>query len=205
MHTLWAQTVFTLSYLFSRVASDTDSDLLRMRALSTILVINVTPSPTRLNATSSVPIPPAQIATPISQPACRVQDNLGTIPQNLTLTDGVVSPNSLLYRIRQMVCNGTCTIPQGVPSNDVAISHTSTDFCEISVGVTNTLEAWVYSGTPPEGVEQRECWNSTQSIIERCIKNQANTGWWNGYVSASFVSGRWVITKSNDFRLTSTQ
>ena len=202
MHTLWAQTLFTLTYLCSGATSNNNSDLLKMRALSTI-IINVTPSPTILNATSSVPLPPAQIATPITQPPCRVQDDLGFIPQNLSTTDGLVSPDSLLYRIRQMVCNGTCSIPQGVPSNDVAIAHTSTDYCEISVEVTNTLEAWVYSGTPPEGVEQQECWNSTQSIIERCIKNQANTGWWNGYVSLSLLAGRWDIKKSNDFELTS--
>lgn len=147
-----------------------------MRDLTTI-VINVTPSPT---VSSSVGIPPAQLATPISEPICRVQENLGSIPQNLSTTDGQVSPNSLLYRIRQMVCNSTCSNPQGIPSNDVAISQSNTDYCEISVGVTNTLEAWVYTKFPPTGVEQQECWNSTQNIIERCVQNQANTGWWNG-------------------------
>lgn len=179
MYTFWAQTILISSYLCSGATLDTDSDLLEMRALSTI-VINVTPSPTIY---SSVAIPPVQLATPISQPVCRVQDNLGSIPQNLSTTDGQVSPNSLLYRIRQMVCNGTCSIPQGIPSDDVAISQSDTDYCDISVGVTNTLEAWAYTKFPPTGVEQQECWNSTQNIIEKCVQNQANTGWWNGCVS----------------------
>ena len=182
MHTFWAQSILISSYLCVGAALNTDSDLLKMRALSTI-VINVTPTPTIY---SSVAVPPVQLATPISDPICRVQENLGSIPQNLTTTDGQVSPNSLLYRIRQMVCNSNCSIPEGIPSSDVAISQSSTDYCDISVGVTNTLEAWVYTKFPPTGVEQQECWNSTQNIIERCVQNQANTGWWNGCVCSAF-------------------
>lgn len=153
------------------------TDLLERRAFSTVLV-SVTANPTAPAPTTSIAIPPVQIAVPISQPMCRAQANLGSVPQNLTITDGQVSPNSLLYRIRQMVCNGTCSVPQGVPPSDVAIvAHNG---CEISIGVTNTLEAWIASTFPPVGVEQQECWNSTQSIIEQCVQNQANTGWWNG-------------------------
>ena len=185
MHTFWAQSILISSYLCIGAAFNTDFDILQMRELSTI-VINVTPSAT---VSSSVAIPPVQLATPISQPVCRVQPNLGSIPQNLSTSDGQVSPNNLLYRIRQMVCNGTCSIPQGIPSTNVAISQSSTDYCSISVGVTNTLEAWVYTKFPPTGVEQQECWNSTQNIIEKCVQNQANTGWWNGCVSLSLLAG----------------
>lgn len=162
------------------VASNAHIDLLERRAFSTVL-ISVTPNPATPVPTTSIAIPPVQIAVPISQPSCRPQPDLGLVPQNLSLTDGQVSPNSLLYRVRQMVCNGTCSVPQGVPPSDVAIVAQD-GRCEISIGVTNTLEAWLASTFAPVGVEQQECWNSTQSIIDRCVRNQANTGWWNGYV-----------------------
>lgn len=175
------------------------TDLLERRAFSTILV-SVTPNPTAPAPTTSIAIPPVQIAVPISQPNCRAQANLGSVPQNLTTTDGQVSPNSLLYRIRQMVCNGTCSVPQGVPPSDVAIvAHNG---CEISIGVTNTLEAWIASTFPPVGVEQQECWNSTQSIIEQCVQNQANTGWWNGYADLEHLTVHSQTTAPNGSGLT---
>lgn len=184
MQTSLAQITLIASCLLSGITSNAYSELLERRALSTILV-HVTPNSTTSTPTSSITIPTVQIAQPESQPRCRAQANLDPIPQNLSMTDGQVSPNSLLYRIRQMVCNGTCSVPQGAPSSDVAIAESGYQrgYCEISIGVTNALEAYIYSTFPPVGVEQQECWNSTQNIIEQCVHNQANLGWWNGYVT----------------------
>lgn len=199
MHTLLALIILIASYVWSGATSDGCTDLLERRTFSTIL-FNVTPNSTVSTPTSSIAIPPVQITYPISQPVCRTQRNLGLIPQDLSMTDGQVSPNSLLYRIRQMICNGTCSVPQGVPSNDVAIAQNG--YCEISIGVTNTLEAWIYSGFPPVGVEQQECWNSTQSIIDQCVRNQANTGWWNGSVILNHLTVLLHLTAANDSGLT---
>ena len=196
MQKFLAEMMLIAYYVWSGATSDADIDSLGRRALSTFIV-NVTTTSTIPNPTSSIVIPPAQIAVPISVPHCRTQVNLGPIPQNLSMTDGPVSPNRLLYRMRQMVCNGTCSVPQGVPLSDVvAIAHNG--LCEISIGVTNTLEAWMYSTFPPVGVEQQECWNSTQSIIEQCVQNQANEGWWNGYVVLNHLAVHSHRTATND-------
>lgn len=177
--------ILIAAYIWSGTAWDSNTNVPERRALSTILV-DVTPTQTTPNPTSNIVIPPVQIAKPVSQPACRVQANLGPIPQNLSMTDGQVSPNRLLYRMRQMVCNGTCSVPQGAPSSDVVIAQNG--YCEISIGVTESLEAWVFSNFPPVGVEQQECWDSTKNIIDQCIRNQANDGWWNGYVICNHSS-----------------
>ena len=169
------QMVFMASYVWSGATLNFDTDLLERRASSAVLLNTTTDS----YPTTSIALPPVQLAKPVSQPSCRTL-KLGPIPQNLSTTDGQLSPNSLLYHIRQMVCNGSCSAPQGLPLSVVAIVKNSA--CEISVGVTNGLEGYVYSSFPPAGVEQQECWNSTQAIIEQCVHNQANTGWWNGYV-----------------------
>ena len=204
MQTLWTRLVLIASYVSLGAALNVYTDSLDKRSFSTILV-SVTPSSATSTPTSSIMLPPVQLARPISQPSCPPHGILAPIPQNLSTTDGSVSPNDLLYRIRQTVCNGSCLAPQGVPSNDVAIAQSGTDYCEISVGVTNTLEAYVYSKTPPVGAEQQECWNSTQSIIQQCVQNQASTGWWNGYVSLAHSFGCSDMTTSNDVELISKQ
>ena len=56
-----------------------------------------------------------------------------------------------------MVCNGTCSVPQGATSSKVAIVQNSE--CEISIGVTNTLEGYVYRNFPPR-------WRRAKGMLE---------------------------------------
>ena len=38
----------------------------------------------------------------------------------------------------------------------------------------------MYRGTPSEGKQWQQCWDSTQNIIEKCVANGPNAGWVNG-------------------------
>ena len=83
--------------------------------------------------------------------------------------------------MRQMICNGTCSSPQGIPPAAVAIAQDGPkNSCEISVGISPNAEAYMYRTTPPTGVEWQECWDSTMNIIQECIGTLSGKGWWNG-------------------------
>ncbi|KAI9766649.1 MAG: hypothetical protein M1839_004789, partial [Geoglossum umbratile] len=121
-----------------------------------------------------------QSAAPIASPNCG-SNHLNPIPNTLAVAGGVISPKQLLYRMRQMICNGTCSSPEGVPPAVVAIAQNDAkESCEISVGISKDAEAYMYRTTPAVDVEWQECWDSTQNIIEVCVKDTANKGWWNG-------------------------
>ena len=47
----------------------------------------------------------------------------------------------------------------------------------------------MYRGTPSTGVQWQQCWNSTQDIIETCVKNGPNKGWANGPNAYEFFEG----------------
>ncbi|GME22952.1 Glycoside hydrolase family 27 [Neofusicoccum parvum] len=141
-----------------------------------------TPSSVSPTSTSSrAIILQTQSALPIESPQCW-DDGFSALPGNLTATDGPITPVTLLYRMRQMICNSTCAAPEGVNASDVAIYSTNNgDTCEISVGITSDLEAYMIRTTPPVGSQAQQCWDSTYYIVDGCITSERKTkGWWNG-------------------------
>lgn len=127
--------------------------------------------------------PGTQPASPIADLPCR--SNVSpAIPASIPVGGKNVKLDDLLYSIRQQLCAGPCSAPAGVDSKYVAIFQKdigkATDTCEISVGVTNQVEAYFIRETKPDGVQWQECWDASAKIIDKCVQNGPNTGWWNG-------------------------
>ncbi|KAH6699776.1 hypothetical protein BKA61DRAFT_741123 [Leptodontidium sp. MPI-SDFR-AT-0119] len=97
----------------------------------------------------------------------------------LQATDGVIDPNGLLFRLRQASCTNECSVPQGIQESAVKI-YSNGNECEISVAIANNIEAWFYRATPSTGHQWQECWDATEEVINNCIKEGPNKGWWNG-------------------------
>ncbi|KAF4313370.1 hypothetical protein GTA08_BOTSDO01005 [Botryosphaeria dothidea] len=108
-------------------------------------------------------------------------DNVNTVPAKMVTQTGVVDPDTLIYRLREVVCNDKCETPAGIADDTVIIyqNDDKTD-CEISVDIDGDIEAWVYRGSPSQGSQWQQCWDSTENIIKKCINNGPNKGWWNG-------------------------
>lgn len=135
-----------------------------------------------------------QPADPIDEPGC--QDASDAIKSDLKqwttkgnairLTDGSYhSVNDILYMLREAVCGGSCAAPNAIDSKYVA-AYQNDGLCEVSVALSSTSELFVNRDTWPDGSDKdfntiwQECWDSTQNIIDKCIDNQAKSGWWNG-------------------------
>ena len=74
-----------------------------------------------------------------------------------------------------------CTTRRSIKSNTLSIGQDSgmTD-CEINVAVPSDAEAYCYRSYPAVGVQWQECWDATQCIIDQCVAQGSNEGWWNG-------------------------
>ncbi|KAK6193972.1 hypothetical protein LQW54_011901 [Pestalotiopsis sp. IQ-011] len=135
-----------------------------------------------------------QPAKPIDEPGC--QDASDAIKSDLEqwttkgngirLTDGSYhSVNDILYMLREVVCSGSCTAPSAIDSKYVA-AYQKDGLCEISVALSSSTELFVNRDTWPDGSNKdfntiwQECWDSTQNILDKCVDNQAKSGWWNG-------------------------
>lgn len=119
---------------------------------------------------------------PIASPGCN-KNKVSSIPKGFIVDDGTSDPDDLLYRIREKLCNNDCSAPRGInpSSNALSIGQNSgmTD-CEINIAVSSGAEAYCYRQYPAVGAEWQECWDSTQSIIDKCVAQGPNEGWWNG-------------------------
>ncbi|PVH79982.1 hypothetical protein DL98DRAFT_515707 [Cadophora sp. DSE1049] len=137
------------------------------------------------------PQPPTQDAVPIQDLPC--QKNVANdIPKQVSVGGKDISINDLMYGIRQQLCAGPCTAPVGVEKKYVAIFPTDgqvDDICEISVGITDQVEAYFIRETKPDGDQWQSCWDATEVIINKCIDNGPNTGWWNGNHVYQFYQG----------------
>jgi hypothetical protein len=117
--------------------------------------------------------------------------------QSLTFPDSIRTPdgkdnkvNDLLYRLRQVVCDGSCAVPEGIDSKYVAVYQSGGE-CEVSIGLSTTTEIYFYRsiwpGNEPDfNTVWQECWDSTDNIINKCVKNSAKGGWW--YVLVSYLA-----------------
>jgi hypothetical protein len=111
---------------------------------------------------------------------------------------GNITPNQLLYTLRQVICTNACNEPANLPDYVSWTTGTkTTGDCEVTVAIQGGIEAvlnldslsqnmclifeqWFYRGTPSTGDQWQQCWDSTQEIIETCVKEGPNTGWVNG-------------------------
>ncbi|KAL1600665.1 hypothetical protein SLS60_007053 [Paraconiothyrium brasiliense] len=159
------------------------------------------PSPTNTPpppVTSSAASLPTQSASLIDKPGCQdASEDVKSYLQSLQLPDSIRTPdgkdnkvNDLLYRLRQVVCDGSCAVPQGIDSKYVAVYHNGGE-CEVSIGLSTTTEIYFYRSIwPGDGPDfatvWQECWDSTDNIIKKCVKNSAKSGWW--YVLISYLA-----------------
>ncbi|KAG8528285.1 uncharacterized protein KY384_007202 [Bacidia gigantensis] len=142
------------------------------------------PSVALTSAALSTPTDPAPVQStyPIQSPGCQVASSpLAAPPVLLFLSDGSnATLDQLLYLLQEPICTGTCKIPEGIPSN-VAAATGDGNYCEIAVAISDSVEGWMFTNSPPTGVEAEECWVSTQDIIDDCVKADfSKHGWWNG-------------------------
>ncbi|KAF1985452.1 hypothetical protein K402DRAFT_109487 [Aulographum hederae CBS 113979] len=142
-----------------------------------------TPS-ARPSSSSSSSSSTAPSATPSAVDVTKIgcqKDNAPSGPEKLIAGDGEIDVNGLMYRLREVVCNNQCAVPAGISSAAVAIKTSNNgDSCEISVALEGGVEAWIYRMSPSTGDQWQQCWDSTENIINSCIQNGPNTGWWNG-------------------------
>lgn len=123
---------------------------------------------------------PSDRKHPSANPTCSA-NSASSVPQKIKATDKDISPNELMYRLRQAMCTNGCDLPEGIPSNVFGkFQDDAKNECELAVALPNDVEAWAYRGTPSTGLQWQDCWDSTANITETCIKNGPNTGWVNG-------------------------
>ncbi|KAI1085387.1 hypothetical protein F5B20DRAFT_587438 [Whalleya microplaca] len=113
------------------------------------------------------------------------QNNVQNLPKGFFMSTGSQTPNDLLYRLREKICSNECKIPDQLPSNGDKITKVwpsigANGACEISIALQNNIEAYIYRNTAASGIEQQECWDFTEDLINNCIKGQGNKGWTNG-------------------------
>lgn len=151
------------------------------------------PLPSGPEPTTSESNTPTQSASPIDQPGC--QDTDDTVKDDLhqwtsggngiRLSDKkYYGVNDILYKLREVVCDGSCAVPSGIDDKYVAVSKDG-GRCEISVALSANTEIYVNRDTWPESNDNfnniwQQCWDSTDHIINKCVKNEAKAGWWNG-------------------------
>ncbi|KAF2489166.1 SGNH hydrolase [Lophium mytilinum] len=112
--------------------------------------------------------------------------NAGDIPQGIVIPAliedaEVVSPNSLLAKLRAVLCANNCQIPDDIQPHTGAVATGAGGWCQISIGVQGGSEAYMERDRSISGDDQTQhCWDTTWAIIESCVNNGANEGWQAG-------------------------
>ncbi|KAG4433054.1 hypothetical protein IFR05_011448 [Cadophora sp. M221] len=146
-----------------------------------LALLGISSSPT---STTTSPVPEATGTLTCSG------NTVDAVPASMVETDGDVTPNQLLYTLREVLCNNQCGEPVGIPSGVAWTTGSKTPGdCEISIAVSTGIEAYMYRQTASTGVQWQQCWDSTQNIIERCVKEGPNVGWVNGPAEYQFYQG----------------
>jgi hypothetical protein len=156
-------------------------------------IASLYPSDTGMPAppvTSSATSLPVQSASPIDKPGCQdASEDVKSDLQGLNLPDSIRTPDGknnkvedLLYRLRQVVCDGSCAVPEGISTRYIAVYENGGE-CEVSIGLSTTTEIYLYRSIwPGDGPDfntlWQQCWDSTDNIIKKCVKSSAKSGWW---------------------------
>ncbi|CAJ2513529.1 Uu.00g016480.m01.CDS01 [Anthostomella pinea] len=178
--------------ILPEVPNDGDPDLPDVDTAIWASLDALTTSTTSSSTQTTVADTPTQTASPIDDPGCQdadadVQKDFSNMFSSTIRTpDGKDnSIDDLLYRLREVVCDGSCTAPDGIDSKYVGIYNNGQE-CEVAIGVTNEIEVYFYrsiwptSGASDYNTLWQECWDSTSSIITKCVNNKPKHGWWNG-------------------------
>ncbi|KAH7382503.1 hypothetical protein DE146DRAFT_704047 [Phaeosphaeria sp. MPI-PUGE-AT-0046c] len=195
------------------VSIDVDEDTLGDLSGNIPVIIPGGTTPAGITATitprsspSTTSTEPLQSANPIDFPSCAWGgiDPKDIIPETLDGTNG--SLQDLLFKLREEACSRTCsTAGPDIPGKAVSTLNDNGQ-CEIRVAITGNIEAYLYRATPARGDQQQQCWDSFEAILNKCVNNGPNKGWWNGnHVSQFYEAGVRPLndgTAKNNFKLT---
>lgn len=121
---------------------------------------------------------PSTPTTPIDSPTCW-NNNVPKVSPVLRIEAGHASPDDILFRMREVLCNDKCENPAGIDSKFVSLKPGPTS-CEMYIAMSATVEAYFVRTSPSQGSQWQQCWDSTENIINKCVNNGPNKGWWNG-------------------------
>jgi len=83
--------------------------------------------------------------------------------------------------MRQEACGGTCSFAgQGIPGDTTNVLNNNGE-CEIRVGITDSIEAYMFRATPATGDQQQQCWDSLETIVSKCVDGTLSGTWRKGW------------------------
>ncbi|KAL5338622.1 hypothetical protein BJX70DRAFT_398567 [Aspergillus crustosus] len=109
----------------------------------------------------------------------------------INLPDGGLDANDVLFKLRNALCGGgECGLPEDLPGRMPATSAQNEDKTNcllVARFEDSDIQAYMYRGTPPEGKQWQQCFNSTEDIIGQCVqKDGSDYGWVNGKNEGQF-------------------
>ncbi|KAF1998956.1 hypothetical protein P154DRAFT_523583 [Amniculicola lignicola CBS 123094] len=115
---------------------------------------------------------------------------VSSVPEQMIGASSNLSPNQVLYSLRQVICTNSCAKPDGLPDGvSWSTGSKTAGDCEVSVAIVGGIEAFFYRGTESTGDQWQQCWDSTDAIIKQCVKEGPNQGWVNGPNAYQFYQG----------------
>ncbi|KAI5360709.1 hypothetical protein Slin15195_G086250 [Septoria linicola] len=117
----------------------------------------------------------------INSPSCQLSDKV--LSTSYATPQGPLSPEAILRLLRNQICNDAkCEAPDAINRDAVVVARDDFSIykkCEISVGLANGLEGYVFRQTEPIGELQNECSESIDNMIDE-IGGVAKECWWVG-------------------------
>ncbi|OCL11979.1 hypothetical protein AOQ84DRAFT_373496 [Glonium stellatum] len=98
---------------------------------------------------------PTQSSHPTESPGCQTSDP-PVLPTLFQTDNGAYDYWDLFYTLRRQICSLSCSCPDGIPAKYI-VTATDGSYCEISIGVSNQVDVYIYTGTPNSGREWAEC------------------------------------------------
>ncbi|KAI9764141.1 MAG: hypothetical protein M1840_008701 [Geoglossum simile] len=156
-------------------------------AAQTTSSTTTTKSSTSSKTSSTVTIIPTRPADPIDKPTCQA-NVVNSAPPKLMINGAKADLDGLLFMLREVICSDKCVVPAGLDASVVRTTSSSGNGpdCEIAVALPYSIEAYATRNSHSQGDQWQECWDSTQNIINTCIKNGPNAGWWSGKYENQF-------------------
>lgn len=123
----------------------------------------------------------SNMSTPMSAPSCQL--SVQVLSTSYSTQKGPLSPEAILRLLRNQVCNDAkCEAPAGIDSYAVVVARDDFSIykkCEISVGLANGLEGYVFRQSDSISDLQNDCSNSIDTMIDQ-VGGVAKECWWVG-------------------------
>jgi hypothetical protein len=88
-----------------------------------------------------------------------------SIPQHEAILESLADHSAV-------ICNDKCETPASLDSSYVMTKQNDEKTsCEISVAIDGNIEAWLYRGTPSQGSQWQQCWDSTENSTSTLSTN----------------------------------